>query len=67
MLSAVISFTLKVSLYTHAIHGAVTATDSSELLRIEIIGPLILLALLFTLAELLRIHWVRVHSGNSDQ
>lgn len=67
MLSTVISFTLKVFLYTHAIHGAVTAADPSELVRIEVIGPLIFLALLFTLAELLRIRWVRIHAGGSSQ
>ena len=61
--SSLVGFTMKNYLYTSAIHGAVTAADPSEVIRLEIIGPLVLLALLFGLAAYFRNYWSRIHNG----
>ncbi len=62
--SSMIGFILKNILYTSAIHGAVTASDPSDAIRIETIAPLILLALLFALAAFIRSYWSRIHNGD---
>jgi uncharacterized membrane protein YdjX (TVP38/TMEM64 family) len=59
--SSIVGFTLKNFLYTSAIHGAVTATNPSDMIRIETIAPLILLALLFAMAAFFRDYWTRTH------
>ena len=61
LVSTLIGVTLKNFLYTSAVYGAVTAADPSELIRIETIGPLILVALLFTLAALFRNYLSSIH------
>ncbi|WP_455212379.1 TVP38/TMEM64 family protein [Kaarinaea lacus] len=62
--SAIIGFTLKNFLYTNAIHGAVTAADPSDVIRLETIVPLIILALLFAIAAFFHSHWSRIHKGD---
>jgi uncharacterized membrane protein YdjX (TVP38/TMEM64 family) len=62
--SSIVGFTLKNILYTSAIHGAVTAADPSDVIRLETIAPLIILALLFAMAALFRSHWSRIHHGD---
>ena len=56
--TSMIGLTVKSFLYSNAIHGAVTATDLSELVRLKILGPLIILALVTGLAALLRNRWL---------
>ena len=56
--ASMIGLTVKSFLYSNAIHGAVTATDLSELVRLKILGPLIILALVTGLAALLRNRWL---------
>lgn len=52
LLAAVIGISIKTLLYTITIHGAMKATDPSELIRIETMAPLVMVALLFVLALL---------------
>lgn len=54
LLAAVIGISIKTLLYTIAIHGAMKASDPSELIRIETMVPLVMVALLFVLALLFR-------------
>jgi len=52
--AAAIGFGLKAFLYSSVIHGALEATDARDLLRVEAVLPLILLALLLFAARILR-------------
>ena len=57
--ASMIGLTVKSFLYSNAIHGAVTATDLSELIRLKTLVPLAILALVTGLAALLRKRWLR--------
>jgi uncharacterized membrane protein YdjX (TVP38/TMEM64 family) len=57
--ASVIGLAIKSFLYSNAIHGAVTATDISELVRLKTLGPLVILALVTGFAALLRKRWLR--------
>lgn len=52
--AAAIGFGLKAFLYSSVIHGALEAADARDLLRVEAVLPLILLALLLFAARILR-------------
>ena len=56
--ASMIGLMVKSFLYSNAIHGAVTATDLSELVRVRTLGPLAILALVTGLAALLRKRWL---------
>jgi len=58
LLASMIGLAVKSFLYSNAIHGAVAATDLSELVRIETLGPLVVLAIVTALAALLRGRWL---------
>lgn len=58
LLASMIGLAIKSFLYSNAIHGAVAATDLSELVRIETLGPLVILAIVTALAALLRSRWL---------
>jgi uncharacterized membrane protein YdjX (TVP38/TMEM64 family) len=61
LISSVIGFSLKSSLYCNAIYGAVSASEPAELIRITIIGPLVIVTLLVVLGEYVRVRWLRTH------
>ena len=58
LLASMIGLAVKSFLYSNAIHSAVAASDLSELVRIETLGPLVILTLVTALAALLRDHWL---------
>ncbi|WP_455209126.1 TVP38/TMEM64 family protein [Kaarinaea lacus] len=57
--SSLIGLAVKSFLYSNAIHGAITATNLSELVRLETLGPLVILAILTAFAAVLRNRWLR--------
>ncbi len=59
--ASIVGLAIKFFLYSNAIHGAVTATELSELVRLKTLGPLAILALVTGLAALLRKRWL--HKG----
>ena len=60
LLAALIGLSIKTLLYTTAIHGAMKASDPSELIRIETMAPLGILTLLFVLAHFFQRHLSRI-------
>ncbi|MBE9537235.1 MAG: TVP38/TMEM64 family protein [Proteobacteria bacterium] len=60
LLAAMVGISIKTILYTTAIHGAMKASDPSELIRIETMGPLVILTLLFVLAHFFQRHLSRI-------
>ena len=52
LLAALIGLSIKTFLYATAIHGAMKANDPYELIRIETMAPLMILVLLFILAQI---------------
>ena len=58
LLASLIGLAVKSFLYSNAIHGAVAATDLADLIRLETLGPLVVLAIVTTLAALLRDRWL---------
>ena len=59
--AAVIGISIKTFLYTTTIYRAVNMTDPSELIRIETMAPLVILALLFILALFFQHRLSRMH------
>ncbi len=62
--SSAIGFTLKSYLYSSVVHSALNATKPSDLIRVETIGPLLIVAFLFGLAAFMRNYWLRIHNRN---
>ena len=58
LLASMSGLAVKSFLYSNAIHGAVVATDLTELVRIETLGPLVILAAVVALAAFLRGRWL---------
>jgi len=67
IISSMIGFTVKAYLYCSAIHGAITVADPSELIRADIVGPLVVLTLITVLSELLRIRWSRRRENKENK
>ncbi|MGD8568875.1 MAG: VTT domain-containing protein [Gammaproteobacteria bacterium] len=61
LVSTVIGLSLKSFLYCKAIYSAVSATNLSEIIRLNTLGPLIVVTLLVVAAEYLRLRWWRSH------
>lgn len=59
--SAVIGLSLKTFLYCKAIYSATSATNLSEIIRLNTLGPLVAVTLLVMVAEYLRLRWWRTH------
>lgn len=55
ILAAMIGISIKTFLYTTAIHGAMKASNPSELIRIETMAPLMILILFFILAQIFQL------------
>jgi uncharacterized membrane protein YdjX (TVP38/TMEM64 family) len=59
--SAVIGLSLKSFLYCKAIYSAASAINLSEIIRLNTLGPLVIVTLLVVVAEYLRLRWWRAH------
>ena len=62
--SSAIGFTLKSYLYSSVVHSALNATKPGDFIRVETIGPLLIVAFLFALAAIMRNYWLRIHNRN---